>query len=246
MNWSLAIERNRAALVAVASAVAALVGGRDGLLARSLRNAALALLRPAEAAARRLIVIAARGVTARVRASRPLPPGYFGALARKADPARASGGRPPAFRLFDRPKRYRPMLAVVRSPRGEPRIRTFFGAPSAQPIGPQPPPSPAAPARARPDPDAPVDAARLRLRLAALQAALADLPRQAARLARLRAKLHAMRANATDRPPRSPLRLGRPPGYRARPARELDRVLRDCHALALDALRPAALAPDTS
>ncbi|MCA3563817.1 MAG: hypothetical protein IOC90_12360 [Methylocystis sp.] len=64
MDWPLAISRNRAALLAMVGAIAALLGGREagaGWVARGLRNAALALLRPAESAARRLIVIAARG-----------------------------------------------------------------------------------------------------------------------------------------------------------------------------------------
>jgi len=64
MDWPLAISRNRAALLAMVGAIAALLGGREagaGGVARGLRNAALALLRPAESAARRLIVIAARG-----------------------------------------------------------------------------------------------------------------------------------------------------------------------------------------
>ncbi len=63
MDWALAIRRNRAALLAVVAAIVALLGGRDAganPIARRLRSAALALLRAAELAARRLIVIAAR------------------------------------------------------------------------------------------------------------------------------------------------------------------------------------------
>jgi hypothetical protein len=267
MNWPLAIERNRAALVAVAAAVAALLGGGDGPVARSLRNAALALLRPAEAAARRLIVMAARGLKARLRPPRPIPSGL-------AAVGRASGSRPPAFPLFDRPKRYRPAGVILRpEPRAIPRIRTFWTPASTQPLVPpsaisigsasaQPavgaadrPAQPApAPKPARPDPEALVEAARLRLRLQALQAALADLPRQARRLARLRARiqlrLEARRASAPKDglwiAPRQPMRIGRPPGWRLRPGRAVDLVLRECHALAMDAVRPAALAADTS
>jgi hypothetical protein len=216
MTWSLAIDRNRDALLAV---VAALIGGREGgAFARGLRRAALALLRPAEAAARRLIVIAARGLTVVPGPKRP----PVGAGLGRA----GASGKPPAFPLFDRAKRFRPMLRRA-APPGVPRIRSFWGPPSAQPIS---PPS-AKPPIPKPDPDAPVDAARLRLRLASLEIALADLPRQARRLARLRA-----RRAAQNRPCR-PLRLGRPPGYRQRPDREIDQVLRDCHALACDALR---------
>jgi hypothetical protein len=54
MNWPLAIARNRTALLAIVAAIIALLGGREGgAISRQLRNAALALLRPAEAAARR-------------------------------------------------------------------------------------------------------------------------------------------------------------------------------------------------
>ena len=48
MNWSLAIDRNRDALLAIVAGI----GGREGgAVASGLRRAALALLRPAEAAA---------------------------------------------------------------------------------------------------------------------------------------------------------------------------------------------------
>jgi len=124
------------------------------------------------------------------------------------------------------------MLRIVHPPRGEPRIRSFWSAPIPAAFAPTPAPAP--PARARPDAQAPVDAAGLRRRLHALQAALADLPRQAGRLARLRAR----RAAAPKLAWRTPLRPGRPPGYRLRLDREIDLVLRECHALALDALRP--------
>jgi hypothetical protein len=78
-----------------------------------------------------------------------------------------------------------------------------------------------------------VDAARLRLRLAALARALADLPHQARRLARWRAR----RVPGPGGRPGSPLRRGHPPGWRQRPGRHVDQVLRECHLLALDALR---------
>jgi len=100
MNWALAIERNRAALVAVASAIAALVNAQHGggMLARSLRNAALALLRPAEAAARRLIVVAGPEASRRRSVlrgpSRPKPsPRWRKSRRPRAPPA---AGRPPS------------------------------------------------------------------------------------------------------------------------------------------------------
>ena len=71
-------------------------------------------------------------------------------------------------------------------------------------------------------------------RLAARQGALADQPRQARRLLRRRAR---ERAKAPHPPPRSALRIGRPPGWRREAARPVDQVLRNCHGLALDVLR---------
>lgn len=226
MDWLLAIERNRQALLGIVAAILALLGGRDGdgAIARGLRSAVLALLRPAEAAARRLIVIAARGLAVTLPSRRPLL---------QPIPARAAGGgRTPSFALFERPKRHR--LALRVEPRSIPRIRGFWGPPLAQPV----PPPPASPP-VRPLPDAMVDAAPLRLRLAALELALADLPRQARRLARRQAR----QASTPQRPMRPPLRFGRPPGWRkssgqGRPLREVDRALRECHALAADAQRP--------
>jgi hypothetical protein len=223
MDWALAISRNRNALLTIVAAIVALIGGREGgPIARRIRNAALALLRPAESATRRLIVIAARGLTASPGTARP-------PIGGAAAPRPASRERTPAFPLFDRRKRYILRLPLA-APRGIPRIRTFWGAPFA-PAAPPPALVLSPSKQALPDPDAMVDARRLRLRLRSLEAALADLPRQARRLARWRAR------RACEAPPLSPLRLGRPPGHRLRPDREIDVVLRECHALALDALR---------
>ena len=230
MDWAAAIERNRLALVAIVAAIAALLGGRDeaGPVVRTLRNAALALLRPAEAAARRLIVIAARGLAV----ARGAP--FLGNHVFQRGPVlrQAEGGseRVPAFPLFDRWKRFGPLLLPAK-PAGIPRIRTFWNGPLIAAALPQAATPPVARAM---DPDALVDAARLRLRLQSLGTALADLPRQARRLARWRGR-------AAARPgvvARSPMRPGRPPGHRRRPDRDVDQVLRDCHALACAALRP--------
>ncbi len=216
MDYPLAIHRNRTALLAVVAAIVALIGGREGGgLARRVRSAALALLRPAEAALRRLILIAARGLVVAPR-GKPAIAALGGPR-----PGGTGTGRTPAFRLFDRRKRFGRLLRPA-PPRGVPRIRSFGAWPA--------PAVPAAPATARillrPDPDAPVAAESLRRRLAAFERALADLPRQARRLARWRARASA----------RSPLRPGRPPGWRARADRAVDRILRECHALALDAV----------
>ncbi len=228
MHWPLAISRNLDALRAVVAAIGALLAGHNERIARRLRNAAFAMLRPAEAAARRLIVIAARGLVLAASGAR--------SFAWAGQARAAAGARIPAFRLFD-PKGRFPRLVRV-APAGIPRIRTFWGAPPAPP----PPPAPRSP-----EPAAAVGAARLRLRLAALEAALADLPRQARRLARWRARWQARHADRSGALPPSPLRIGRPPGWRAKATEPIDDVLRDCHALALDCLaRDARPRSDTS
>jgi hypothetical protein len=229
MNWPLAIARNRTALLAIVAGIAALIGGHEGgMITRRLRNAALALLRPAESAARRLIVMAARGVVAPV-----CPARAFRSVDRMGgEKSMPVVSRPPAFRLFDPRKRYR-FRRLSRPPRGVPRIRSFW----------HPPPIATASATpARPGPETPVASLRLTLRVAALERALADLPRQARRLARWR-----MRESARlGTPPRRPLRLGHPPGWRTRGERAVDLVLSECHRLALDVLAGDPVRPDTS
>jgi len=79
VDWARAIERNRDALNAILLGLFAMVGlTADGALARlpkPLCNAALRILRPAESAVRRLIVIAARGIVVKPQAVRPMPKG---------------------------------------------------------------------------------------------------------------------------------------------------------------------------
>ena len=73
-----------------------------------------------------------------------------------------------------------------------------------------------------------VSAGRIVRRLEALESALADIPRQAMRLARWR-----MREEKSPNPSfKSPIRRGRPPGYRRRNSHEVDELLSECHWLA--------------
>src|SRR6188472_4379134 len=88
MDWSLAIEKNREALKRVLAMLFAMVasgdggsptGARSSTLPRHLHRFVLRLLRPAEAAARRLIIVAARGLVVglappRTAKPRPKPP----------------------------------------------------------------------------------------------------------------------------------------------------------------------------
>ena len=82
-----------------------------------------------------------------------------------------------------------------------------------------------------------VNAKPLCRRLAAIKRALEDLPRQARRFARWRARpIEARRPQLA-----TPLRLGRPPGFRKRQTHEVDEILNECHWLARN-----VPAPDTS
>jgi hypothetical protein len=224
MNWALAIARNRTALLAIVAAIIAMIGGRQarGPMLRAVRNAAMALLRPAESACRRLIVIAARGLVAS-----HVPPRPFIPPVKAAGDNPAASNRAPAFRLADPAKRYRPVLAPDR-PAGIPRIRSLWRGPFEPPVA-QPPP-----AKARPAPSMMVDDRGLHRRLAALQAALASLPRQARRFARWRAKQRGQHHGCRPRPP---LRIGAPPGHRLMRPRAIDDVLTECNLLAHEALR---------
>ena len=82
--------------------------------------------------------------------------------------------------------------------------------------------------------DGMVNAKNLVRRLIAAVDALQDIPRHAMRLARWQAQPKEER-----RPERwSPLRPGRPPGFRQRAKHEVDEILKECHWLALEGNPP--------
>ena len=101
---NLAIKRNSKALKGIIDVLFALLGldGTDAAsrIPRSLHSAVLGVLRPAESAVRRLIVIAARNVVVKLAPSRPMPEG------RKI--VRGGGSSLPSFQLFDPLKRRSP------------------------------------------------------------------------------------------------------------------------------------------
>jgi hypothetical protein len=233
MDWKLAIERNRLPLLRIVAVLCGMIGLGEGgaveRVSRQIYRAVLSVLRPAEAAVRRLIVVAARGMVVTPQAPRPAP-------ARRIVSSRTGTGRV-SFQLFD-PRRVltgghsRRDAAPLCAPRihvidvtFDPRIPLFRPVLAAKPD------------EADPYTDDTVDAGPLCRRLAAIRAALEDLPRQAQRFARWRA-----RPAETRRPQRHDvLRTGPPPGLRPRKTREVDEILAECHWLA----RHAA-ASDTS
>jgi hypothetical protein len=206
-------------------------------LPRRLHRAALRLLRPAESAARRLIVMAARGLAVDAApAARPRP---AGGVARTARAAPAPGGRRVfrrTFQLHDPRKSFKERRRRRPGPRimpyvallgPDPHLVPLWSAcqPVADPV-PEPPPPP--------EDDGSIDASPLCRRLQALKAALDDVPRQARRLVRWQASRERQQKRrfifAT------PMRPGLPPGYRRKPVHEVDHVLIECHALAWRAM----------
>jgi hypothetical protein len=230
MDWAKAIEHKRQALMAiVASLFDMLELTGDAVLLRlspRLRRTVLRVLQPAEAAVRRLVVIAARGVVAKPSPPRPMP----------SMPSGRRNGNRLAFRLFDPIARAAipggrrsTGFGMTAGPRvhvfaADPRIATLW--PALRPAAPAPHPA-----------DGSVDARRLCLRLHAIRRALDDIRYQARRLVRwrLRRQANSNRAFAL------PSRYFRPPATRRRPSHDVDRILAECHDLAR-----LALSTDTS
>ena len=104
MDWPMIIERNAERLIAVAHGAVRHGGlrpGRDGAyLPRHVCRALLILLRPAESAVRRLIIMAARGLVVKLRRRRAAFPAGL-VLNRDAE-------RVAAFCLIDPLKRFAP------------------------------------------------------------------------------------------------------------------------------------------
>jgi hypothetical protein len=225
MDWDLAITRNSKALKGIIQVLFALLGLDGGEAAsripRSLHSAVLAVLRPAESAVRRLIVVAARNVVVKLAPSRPIPAGKV--------IGKAAGGRIPSFQICDPPRRgkhtpYRKGRRII------PRVRVLDGYdPRVIALFPKP-----RPVIVPPPPDGLASATRLHRRLIALKSALEDLPRQARRLVRWQERRRA----ASEYKSTSPLREGRPPGYRRKPVHEVEEVLADCDWLADEAMKP--------
>ena len=194
-------------------------GAVPATVTRSRRLEVLAVLRPLEAAVRRVIVMAARGVSA------PAP-------VRRAPPAKpiprgdGSSDRPPPFPLFDPRIQPVPRRRTVPKAR-EPRVWFFDGCDPPRPVRP-----------AAPSPDDRVDASALTGRLLSLKAALGTIPKQARRMARAVA-----RRAAAGRKVVRPVRPARPPGHRHRGRRPVDVLLAETHDLACIALREARPPP---
>jgi hypothetical protein len=206
MDWARAVEINRVALSRIVAELLAMVGLMSTVKMERL-------LRPAESALRRLIVIAARGLVVQPSPKRPMPKGLV---------IVGNGSGRMAFRLFDQRKSFNfikpenPLLVYVKTYERNP-FNPFGSYYQSRPA----------------DEDSGLKATHLSRRLAALAHALETLPRQALRLARWKA-----RRKTLENPKfTSPLRPSPPPGHRSKPTAEVDFVLKECHGLAWDVLR---------
>jgi hypothetical protein len=232
MDWDFIIDKQSRALRLVLAALVAMAGltGDNPVLPRRLYRKVLAILRPAESAARRLIVMSARGITV------ALPPPRKPVRRPRSiyvRPGRGTGVVVPwGVEMPDeRPRPAAISLPVVDPPYRIPRPRrTGSGVPRIRFLDQRPDP-----ARPAPLPVGLVDATRLGQRLDALRRVLDDLPRQALRLARWKARCAAGLVKRL-----SPLRPGRAYGTRGkharRPVHGVDEILLDTHYFAREAL----------
>lgn len=255
MDFDKAISQNAETLIGIVAALFAMLGlaGAGGVedpatqsIPKQLRAAVLRILRPAEAAVRRLIFVSARGMVLKPTPSRPMPAGGI--------PSRRTGvssNRPPSFKLDDPCV---PMVSAVTSagdPLVRPSVRHQFGGqlyslgrsgPRISTVLPIDPTVPGVLAARASGPNHAqtttlavdrIKSAHLIRRLHAIRAALQNLPRQAKRLARWTARRE---RRAMQHPVyTSPLRPGRPPGYRQKPEHEIEIVLHKCHWLVFEA-----------
>lgn len=233
INWAWNIERNREALIRIVTALFAMLGivgnAVIGRVPRPLHSTVLRVLRPAEAAVRRLIYVMAKDVVLKPQKERTK-------LVGKIEKKDKGGNRHPLFRLEDIRPPMVPGNAPVRyakvGPRiinlgpTEPTVAAIFAAHAWQPI-PRPAPKPA------PIKDGKIDGARLLRRLQAIMGALQNLDREAVRCARWiarRKKISETRLIYVN-----PIRPGPAPYLHEKPRREteeVEQILRDCHRLA--------------
>jgi hypothetical protein len=225
ISWSNIIDRNTGLLKPIVAALFVLLDGAARLSPGVYRRV-LRVLRPAESAVRRLIVIAAINVVAKPPAVKPRPAGSITVQGKRSGLS---------FKLFD-PRKHFAMFQQIQkrkvarvAPRFylssyDPRVAVIFAA--RQRAAP-PPPAP------QPVSDGLVDAARITRRLQALTSALDDLPRQAKRLARWRVR----RLSASHLRTMDVMRYGKAPGYRKKKLHEIDDILDDCHAFACEAMK---------
>ncbi len=207
MDWPLAIDKNRERLLRIVIALMASLGlvkgGMLTTLPRFIYRKALLIIRPAEAAVRRLIMMAAYEMElsrVKLRARRTNDAGHndfsFAASLQQ---------RLPSFNMIDPLKTF---------DYETPDFSSF-----AQTLG------------SNTSNFTRIPAGQLGRRLLALKSALDNIQAQATRLTRWYADRDLALKNC--RPHRfSPMRPGLPPGYHRKPIHEIEDILLDCHSLA--------------
>ncbi len=233
MDWNRAIERNSEALDKIVAALFAMLVTSPDLPRRSLGEggraeftlpyrlfcAILHILRPAESALRRLIVIAARGLVLKHRTAHQTLPNFPAFAA--TNPSRI-----PSFALLD-PLKHFSLEDFNQNANPHNRFSSSWD------------PSDFAPTISQSD--EPINATLLFSRMRALRHALSDIPKQARRLARWQARRDELLKSKLKPTRISVFRPGLPPGWRQRSIHTVDDVLRECHGLALHAVN----GPDT-
>ena len=229
MDLDFAVERHRGILLLIVLALFAEMGITEGAvlerLSRPLYRTVLGILRPAESAVRRLIIVMARNMVVKPRPRRKAPNGLKISSKAKSEGKDKSGNqRRASFRLFDPPRRSRRHRARLR--RLEPRIHVMDDVYPGIPWFLR---GQAAP-EVKEDPvqDDTVNAIPLFRRIGALLGALRDMRRQAERYVLWRDR------PKDERYPRrsTALRIGRPPGFRQKQIHEVDEILAESHYLA--------------
>ena len=233
MDWDRAIEINREALERVIAGMFALAAtilghvwvlGRipgTAMLPRSVHSAIILILRPAESAVRRLIIIAAREIVLKLakRATLPGPSSEWWTEMK----LRPEEERRPAFQMIDPLKDFSNYVPFLLEPEPTGPIPRISVPGFLDPIFP--------PAKTFLLHDGTISAGHICRRLLALRDALDDLPGQARRLVRWQARQKLIPPGKPGR--LSSLRPGFAPGLRRRQPREIDTILRECHSLAI-------------
>ena len=259
IDWNAVVDRNRRLLTRVVEMLFSLVTGLDEgkavtTLPRRTRDYIHRILRPAESALRRLIVIAARDMklddatkSSVILGLDPETSEAPSSLARTQSVNLAQAAIPQTGTITinlglagvgprPKPKHETPRQTATRPPVFpliDPLKRFDFGPrrrygktfPRITWLdGRDPTPLPEIKLA---EPDDLVDATRLCRRLIALKQALENLDKEARRLARWKARRD---AGQTRR--HSPMRPGYPPGRRKRPRYEIDELLKELHSWA--------------
>jgi hypothetical protein len=224
MDWPAAIARNRDALLRIVTALFAMLGlsetSAPDRIPRALRNTILRILRPAEAAVRRLIFVAAKDIEVKPSLSKPLPKD------KKIPNGQGKKKRRATFQLSDNRGVIEPQPRRTFAKVG-PRISNFDDWK----------PGPSAPPKRAPEPkDGKTSAARLIDRLLAIKDALENIPKQAKRLARWKARRWRQSEHRLVHV--IPLKAGRPPYLPDKPRNEVEEILRECHWLAWEVRTP--------